>query len=164
MFGSYARYYDQLNRDKDYAAEARYIARLLRAHRPGARRLLELGAGTAIPALALAADGFEVTAVERSAAMLDHAWARWRAHDEALRSRVQLVRGDIRNLQLGARFDAVVSLFHVVSYLGSEEDLQACLKVVAEHLEPGAVFLFDIWYGPAVLKQRPSIRVRRAVG
>jgi SAM-dependent methyltransferase len=160
-FGSYARYYDQLNRDKDYPAEARYVARRLRAERPGAKRLLELGAGTGIHAFALAAEGFEVTAVERSVEMLEQARRRWRAQDGALRARVQLLQGDIRELRLETRFDAVVALFHVVSYLATDEDLRACFGAVAAHLEPGAPFLFDVWYGPAVLEQRPSIRVRR---
>ena len=43
VFGPYARYYDLLYRDKDYAAEARFVADLVRAHAPRANRLLELG-------------------------------------------------------------------------------------------------------------------------
>ncbi len=30
-----------------------------------------------------------------------------------------------------------------------------------EHLKPGGIFIFDVWYGPAVLSDRPSVRVKR---
>ena len=29
------------------------------------------------------------------------------------------------------------------------------------HLKPGGLFLFDCWYGPAVLSDRPAVRVKR---
>ena len=69
--------------------------------------------------------------------------------------------GDIRTTDLGQTFDAVISLFHVVSYQTSEEDLTATFQNAARHLQPDGLFLFDVWYGPAVLSQRPVVRVKR---
>ena len=45
-FDTYARYYDLLYRDKDYAGEAAYVASHIRQHAPEAARILELGCGT----------------------------------------------------------------------------------------------------------------------
>jgi len=70
VFGEYARYYDLLYRDKDYAAEADYIARLVHEFHPGAKSILELGSGTGIHAGLLAEKGFSVHGIERSAEML----------------------------------------------------------------------------------------------
>ena len=51
VFADYARYYDLLYRDKDYAAEAEYIACLVRKFHPSARSIIiELGSGTGIHA------------------------------------------------------------------------------------------------------------------
>jgi len=47
-FALYARYYDLLYADKDYAGEAAYVAGLIRQRLPGATRILELGSGTGI--------------------------------------------------------------------------------------------------------------------
>lgn len=55
------------------------------------------------------------------------------------------------------KYDAVMSLFHVVSYLNSDRDLALAFETAAEHLHPGGLFLFDFWYGPAVLSQKPEI-------
>jgi hypothetical protein len=59
-FRRYSAYYDLLYRDKDYAAEAEYVARLIRSTLPEARRILELGSGTGRHGCLLAAMGFDV--------------------------------------------------------------------------------------------------------
>ena len=46
LFQKYAAFYDLLYRDKDYAAEAEYVARTIRSIVPDARTILELGSGT----------------------------------------------------------------------------------------------------------------------
>ena len=69
----YARHYDLLYADKDYAAEAAYIRDLLKRWTPGGTRLLELGSGTGRHANLLAGMGYSVHGVERSAAMLEAA-------------------------------------------------------------------------------------------
>ena len=40
-FGAYARYYDLLYRDKNYAGEAEYVARTIRSAVPDACNILE---------------------------------------------------------------------------------------------------------------------------
>jgi len=60
VFADYARYYDLLYRDKDYSAEAQYVAGLVRKFHPSARSILELGSGTGIHASLLAEKGFTV--------------------------------------------------------------------------------------------------------
>ena len=69
-FQKYSTYYDLLYRDKDYAAEAEYVARTIRSIVPGARSILELGSGTGRHGRLLAAMGFNVHGIERSAEMV----------------------------------------------------------------------------------------------
>lgn len=155
-FGKYSAYYDLLYRDKDYAAEADYVARTLRGMRPDARTILELGSGTGRHGRMLADMGFEVHGVERSPEMVEVAQAGRPPMAGAFTCQV----GDICEVDLDRRFDAVISLFHVISYLTTEPALQAAFAVAARHLEPGGVFLFDVWHGPAVLAQQPGPRVK----
>lgn len=152
VFGLYAAYYDLLYHDKDYAAEAAFVAGRLRAHRPQARTLLELGCGTGRHAALLSGMGFGVTGVDRSEGMLDK--ARVNGPD------CRFLAADIREFSLGRLFDAVISLFHVMSYLTRDEDMAAALASAAEHLEPGGLLLFDFWHDPAVLKTPPEVRVK----
>ena len=46
VFDTYAHYYDLLYQDKDYVAEAEYVAAYIQSHSPQAERILELGCGT----------------------------------------------------------------------------------------------------------------------
>ena len=39
--------------------------------------------------------------------------------------------------------------------------MEKSLKNIYEHLKPGGVFVFDFWYGPAVLRDLPEVRVKR---
>ena len=43
VFADYARYYDLLYQDKDYAAEADYVASLIQQYHQAAQSILELG-------------------------------------------------------------------------------------------------------------------------
>src|SRR5262249_27632440 len=58
------------------------------------------------------------------------------------------------------RYDAVVSLFHVMSYLIEDRDLEAAFHSAQRHLQANGAFTFDFWYGPAVLQAPPQPRVK----
>lgn len=161
LFGNYARYYNLLYRDKDYAGEARFIHQLLQTHAPGVRSILELGCGTGTHASLLANEGYEVHGVDLSAEMLQQACDRMTQLPQELALKLTFSQGDIRTIHIERQFDAIISLFHVFSYQTTNEDLQAAFATARRHLKPGGVFIFDCWYGPAVLSERPSTRVKR---
>lgn len=159
VFEAYAGYYDLLYRDKDYAAEAAYVAGLLSRHSvPAGGHLLELGCGTGRHAVELARLGYRLHGIDSSAAMIAQAEAR---RPECLAGQFVLRLGDVRTARLDMKFDAVISLFHVVSYQTTNADLLAMFQTAAYHLKPRGVFVFDCWYGPAVLTERPAVRVKR---
>lgn len=161
VFDAYACYYDLLYRDKDYAGEAEYVAAHIREHLPQAKRILELGCGTGGHAEHLARMGFSVHGVDMSEAMLARAEARKAALPVDVAARLSFDMGDVRNVRTGDTYDAVISLFHVMSYQTSNEDLQAVFDTANVHLNTGGIFLFDFWYGPAVLIQKSDVRVKR---
>lgn len=161
VFGSYARYYDLLYRDKDYSAESQFVSRSIRKHAPRAKTLLELGSGTGMHACLLAQNSFKVHGIDRSEKMLDAAHARRRSLSNELQESVTFSAGDVRKFDLHQTYDAVISLFHVVSYQVTNDDLLSMFQSVASHLSQGGIFLFDYWFGPAVLTDRPTVRIKR---
>jgi SAM-dependent methyltransferase len=154
VFGAeYAAAYDSLYQDKDYLAECDLLERVFQtyAQRP-VRRVLDLGCGTGGHAAPLAERGYQVVGVDRSPAMLEHARARG--------SSARFACGDIAGLDLGETFDAVVMMFAVLGYQVSNAEALGALATVRRHLTPGGLFVADAWYGPAVLRQRPSDRIK----
>lgn len=147
-----SRYYDILYQEKDSTAEAAYVDQLLQRHGISGRDLLEFGSGTGRHGCLLARLGYRVHGLERSAAMVA---AAQRADGFSCQE------GDITTTRLRRRVAAVVALFHVVSYQTSNASVQAVFANAAHHLDPGGLFLFDVWYSPAVAAQRPEVRVKR---
>lgn len=161
IFGSYARYYDLLYQDKDYQQEANFILQLLQTHAPQARSLLELGCGTGRHAEHLLQAGYSITGVERSPEMLAICQQRQAHLPSAKQSAITLVESDLRTVRLEQQFDVVLALFHVISYQSSNNDLQAAFATARKHLKPGGRLIFDVWYGPAVLSDRPVPRIKQ---
>jgi len=159
VFDAYASYYDLLYQDKDYNAEATFVHNLLAKHGVPARGcLLELGCGTGKHADCFARLGYTILGVDMSPGMVTAANARKTAD---VAKQLQFEVGDVRDVRLDQLFDAVISLFHVASYQITNADLMAMFKTAATHLKPGGVILVDCWYGPAVLTDRPVVRVKR---
>jgi SAM-dependent methyltransferase len=160
-FGNYARYYDLLYQDKDYIREAQFIDKLIQTNAPAATTILELGCGTGNHALLLAKEGYSLHGVDLSAEMLRSANERRDRVSPELAARLQFSHGDLRHVRLDLQFDVVVSLFHVISYQTTNEDLFAAFATANTHLKPGGLFIFDVWYGPAVLSDPPTVRIKR---
>ena len=156
-FGSiYADCYDTLYQEKDYEAECDLIERLFKTYGDGQiKTVLDLGCGTGNHALPLSIKGFEVTGVDRSESML--AQARKKA---APAERDAFYQADIQSLNLGRQFDAALLMFAVLGYQLDKAEVTAALRTARRHLRSGGLLLFDVWYGPAVLFQRPSERVK----
>ncbi len=156
-FAAYARYYDLLYKDKNYAIEGEHVAGLLRQYAPDARRVLDVGCGTGIHARELASAGYCIHGVDISESMIERALAMRASLPAEIAGRLSFSLGDARSLRLNEKFDAIVSLFHVMSYQTSNQDILSAFASVRSHLASGGVFIFDCWYGPAVLTDPPRV-------
>ena len=160
VFQNYGLYYDLIYRDKDYAREVEYVVNRLQIADRHAHALLEFGSGTGRHGSLLAQHGYDVLGVERSESMLGILNKVTRSADTN-GGYFRCLQDDIRTVQLSRVFDAVLALFHVVSYQVLNTDVLATFENAARHLRQDGLFLFDVWHGPAVLTDRPSTRVKR---
>ena len=141
-FETSSRVYDLLYKDKDYAAEAEFIHF---ACAPGTgQNLLELGSGTGVHAHLLAQKGHSMKGVDLSAGMISRANALREQQPPDIRQRMEFHEGNVRTFKLGSKVDAVVSLFHVVSYQTTNGQVLDMFRNARDHLEPGGLFLFDV--------------------
>lgn len=150
-FNLYGKYYDLLYKDKDYDAEANYITKCIKSYFSNARTILEFGSGTGGHGIKLQKKGFDVFGLERSEQMVE----------EASRYGFPCMQADIVNFEINKKFDIVISLFHVISYITDNVSLCKVFKNAAKHLNPGGLFIFDVWYSPAVYNLKPETRIKK---
>ena len=154
-FNLYSQYYDILYKDKPYKEEAEYVFKTLTdTNGSSIRNVIELGCGSGSHAYWLTKKGWNITGIEKSEEMV--ALAKSKGIVNFLP-----VHGDITYFCLDKQYDAVISLFHVISYLNSNDDIGNCFSSVNRHLTIGGLFLFDVWFTPGVYSLKPETRIKR---
>ncbi|HJQ97637.1 MAG TPA: class I SAM-dependent methyltransferase [Candidatus Polarisedimenticolaceae bacterium] len=104
---------------------------------PGSR-ILDAGCGTGTLALLLAGAGYEVTGVDLSSSMIE------RARKKDTKQRVDWRVGDITELELDARFDAIVTVADVLNHLSDLDRWEAAFRSFHRLLRPGGLLFADV--------------------
>lgn len=157
VFNAYGEYYDLIYADKDYEKECDFVEEAFRKYSQSKpKKLLDAGCGTGGHALPLAKRGYQVTGVDASRTMIKIA----REKSKRFAVNLDFREMDLRKLQLHQKFDACVCMFAVMDYLTTNKDVVDALTRIRRHLKKNSLFIFDFWYGPAVLTILPSPRLK----
>jgi len=157
VFGNtYASVYDYLYQDKDYEKECDFLETLFKKYAKKVKTILDLGCGTGGHAISLAKRSYKIAGVDRSSEMVGI--ARKKAKNAELK--IDFHESSIQNLNLHKKFDAVISMFAVMSYQTKNNDLSMACKTAKKHLNPEGVFVFDAWHGLAVMTDPPTQRIK----
>ena len=157
VFGNYSNYYDSLYKDKDYLAEVDFVDSLIKKYGiGGVKTILDIGCGTGGHAFLLDEDGYDVTGIDISENMLSIA----KEKAKKTKAYVDFFKADIRDFDLNKKFDVAISMFAVMGYQTTNEDFENTLRNVNQHLKLGGLFIFDVWFGPAVISQKPGDKIR----
>jgi cyclopropane fatty-acyl-phospholipid synthase-like methyltransferase len=150
-------FYDLFYDSKDYESECNFVEAVFgRFAAAPMKTVLDLGCGTGGHVLPLSARGYDLTGVDLSQTMLDQAQ---RKAKEASISAVFL-HSDLRDVEVGRRFDAVIAMFAVMGYQTTDTDLAAAFATARRHLDKSGLVLFDIWNGAAVTASPPEANSR----
>jgi SAM-dependent methyltransferase len=132
-----ARFYDVVyGQVRGAIDKAYYVCKLVSCKGPS----LEVGVGTGRIFLEALRSGADVYGTDISAEMI-----------AVLRDKLEprhhhrIVLGDLVTMNLGKRFDLVVAPFRVLSHVIGIEDQIKALNTVYEHLNPGGIFIFDLF-------------------
>lgn len=156
VFKDYAYYYNTFYQDKDYRAEAEQIDSLMKKYGKDVSTIVNYGCGTGRHDIELTKLGYHCKGIDKSSLMIDI--AKENAAQENLD--IDFSTADIRNFESQSHFEAVISLFHVMSYQNRNRDVLEAFRSARRALDQRGLFLFDVWYGPGVLSDRPALRVK----
>lgn len=132
-----APYYDQLTSGYAHEAWIDAVEAQLRRHGLGGPRVLDVACGTGKSSLPLERRGYEVTACDLSAAMVEVARLRLGLPPD------RVFVADMRALPPLGPFDLVTCLDDAVNYLLEVDALLAALRSMAGVLCPGGALVFD---------------------
>lgn len=104
--------------------------------------LLDLCCGTGQLALHFLDNGYQVTGLDLSEAMLDY--ARVNAVVYSVAGLAHFSQGDASDFTLEDSFGLVVSTFDALNHLPDFHALEGCFRCVYPVLEPGGTFIFDL--------------------
>ena len=102
--------------------------------------IIDFGAGTGRLSIPLAKLGYRVTSIEPSQGMLDILQAK--AHELGLT--VETVQSTLQDYVGKKQFNLGIAVFTVLSYLITEDELDAAIKVMNEDILDGGYMLIDI--------------------
>ena len=164
MFSQTAALYDLIYSSfKDYRAESDGLAALIARVRPGARTVLDVACGTGEHARLLGdRHGLAVDGID-----LEPEFVRIAA---AKNPEGRFVVGDMRDFDLGRRYDVVMCLFSSIGYVGTLDGVAKAIGRFGAHVEANGVIIVEPWFPPGFLQdgrtstdigERDDVRVER---
>jgi len=129
----FGEFYDAVMGDRRAAAEQ--VVKLIRAAKPDAKNVLELGCGTG-SILKCLQDAYEVSGLDVSRKMLSV------ARKKVPRSK--LFRQDMVDFRIDGRFDVILCVFDSINHVRRFSDWKKVFARVRQHLSRGGCFIFDI--------------------
>src|SRR5215468_967154 len=107
--------------------------------------VLEIGCGTGRVLVPTARAGIEIVGLDLSEHMLERCRANLASEPEDVRSRVELVRGDMRTFDLGRKFRLATIPFRPFQHLTTVEDQLSSLRSIHNALADGGRLILDIF-------------------
>lgn len=169
IYNKFSKYYDAIYANKPYKEEAGYIDSLVKQYlnvMPDECNVLDIGCGTGKHAISLARMGYNrINCVDISSEMIDI--AKSNVHNELespLAERINLYNMNIVDFNLEEKHQFAYSMFSVMSYIVDTEEFVRAIKAIRNSVGAGGILVFDVWYGPNVLRTKPEVRVKKIIG
>ncbi len=129
--------YDDFTAHHDYELWLGQLLPKVEAHGLEGKRLLDVGCGTGKSFIPMLERGWEVTACDISASMVELARAK-------VGERAALSVADMRELPVFGEFDLVFCLDDAVNYLFDVGELEQALTGMRRNLAPTGLLMFDV--------------------
>ncbi|NLO08941.1 MAG: class I SAM-dependent methyltransferase [Clostridiales bacterium] len=139
-YTDFASVYDILMEHIPYDEWANYIENILKQHGFDKGLVLELGCGTGAMTRRMATRGYDMIGIDMSEDMLSLA----RQRSEGKKDGILYLCQDMREFELYGTVAAVFCVCDTINYMLSPEELSKVFRLVANYLDPGGLFIFDM--------------------
>ena len=111
----------------------------------GSGSILELGCGTLRIGMALIKHGYIYCGIDASIAMLERAGSKLSTLDPSIRSKITLLPGDFRNIELGEQYDLIIAPLNSFLFITQPEEQLSFLRRLRRLLTPNGHLALDIF-------------------
>jgi SAM-dependent methyltransferase len=108
--------------------------------------VLEIACGTGRVLLPIARAGIQIDGVDSSPAMLHILKHQMDSEPPAVRERIRLHEGDMRDIRLQRKYPLVTIPFRPMQHMHTVPDQVKALQTAAFHLDEGGILAFDVFY------------------
>lgn len=108
--------------------------------------ILDVAAGAGRVTFALAREGFEVTALEKSPSMLGELRKRFHTLPSDVSRRISIVEGDMTDFALGRKYQLIIIPGSFAHAMTTDKQLST-LACIRKHLTSGGLFILDLHVG-----------------
>jgi 2-polyprenyl-3-methyl-5-hydroxy-6-metoxy-1,4-benzoquinol methylase len=120
------------------------------------KKILDFGCGTGLHSIELGRRGYEITGIDISKEMIDI------ANTKSFEGKIKFINSSIFNLD-NEKFDACISMWNVVGYILTKEELILTFKEIRKRLRGGALFILDTFNGMSVYKLGPQYTYKERI-
>lgn len=139
LYSELAEIYDQLYLSLfNYEQDAEFVDSILKKYQ--INDLLELGCGSGYLAQFLVKKGYKITGVDLYKEMLQIARKRL--------PEVEFFQQNIRNLKFRRKFNCIIAMGRMYTYMLTNEDVEQSIRSIAHCLNQSGIFLFDNFSAP----------------
>lgn len=134
LYSKLARVYHEMYQSIfDYKKEFKFYHKFLKKYK--CRKILEIGCGSGNLASFFLKNGYNYVGLDLFNEMLKIA--------REVESKAKFVQGDMNNLKLKDRFDAILITGRSFTYLTTNKDVMSTLQSVHRHLKKNGILIFD---------------------
>jgi SAM-dependent methyltransferase len=141
QFTVLAPHYDELMNVVPYDAWVDYVLLLFQIAEHDPKRLLDCACGTGNVSFELAKSNIEVVGVDIAPAMILEAQ---RKAQLSSTKGIRFLEADLGDFDLGEKFDSATCLYDSLNYILDPAHLERAFACVANHVESGGVWVFDM--------------------
>ncbi len=152
QYEKFAEWYDIMYDFYDHSADCDYLESILSKYSDSKiKTILDIGCGTGSHAMELSVRGFKVTGIDLSESQIRRAMEK-----NTKREYVEYHVADMRDFDLGRKYDLAVSFFGSMGYVTEEDGIEKALQCIHQHLAKGGLFVFEFWNTRGVIPNHQS--------
>ena len=156
--GLYSEVYDAFNESKDYSKEARFVLDVHEkfSEKESIQDILDFGCGSGLHLNSL----LKMVGSANSAIGVDASEFLCNIATKSADQKTKIVHSKIADFRHELKFDLIISLFHVINYQHTVEDLLQFMQAIKRNLQPNGLTLIDFWNLAAWINEPPSRRTK----